>query len=171
MDIGQIVTAKKVDAHEGKLIATPDQKLVFIFLGTCPEFAHAQALPVMRQLGWTRGDMYEVAVDVIRGDDRISKRTLFQADDPIEAIHAACRFSRKVQEDECVATDHGGWYRDALHLNVVRFGMIDEEGQATNQRGDTLFHWKAAQGISPEDAAGVIIDGSQRVQKKVLRSD
>lgn len=147
--IGHVFTADSLQTHQGRLAATPNHKVVVIFMGTCPSNTVPRVMPVLKSLGWFRGDFYEVALDLVRDGMRESRRTVYQCEDPFEACEAAARFAHRQAYIENERSP--GWALDALLLNVVRFGEIDEEGCPQNSRGEILLEWKQSLGVSLED--------------------
>lgn len=148
--IGQVFTADSLQTHQGRLSATPNHKVVVVFLGTCPSNTVPRVMPVLKSLGWVRGDFYEVALDIVKDGERKSSRTVYQCEDPLEACEAAARFAHRQAYVENEKSP--GWALDALLLNVVRFGEIDDEGHPQNTRGEILLEWKQSLGTSLEAA-------------------
>lgn len=146
---GDILTANVLDSHIGKITSVPNQKLVLIFLGACPDNTVPRVMPMLRQIGWNRSDMYEVVLDLADTTSKkvtASPRTFFQCEDPLEACESAVRFAKHRLEDR-----NEFLFISAVLLNVVRFNEINDDGESTNERGQIVFHWTAQMGMSLDD--------------------
>jgi hypothetical protein len=126
-----VLTCDIVDAHIGKIGATPNHKLILLFLGTTHANAQPRPIPILRELGWKRCDFYEVSIDGYKSDGSVASwRTVYTAETAKESLQSAIRYAKARTEKV-----------KALLVSVVRYGEIGPEGHPEHVRGDALYHW------------------------------
>jgi hypothetical protein len=132
-DVIRLPEIQGVRAKEGS-------DLVLVFLGAC-ELADKPNVPIfLRQLGFARTHAFEVTLywlDAALGEETpcTATRHVYLAESPPEALAAACRFARAMNEAETELSLAG------LSLCLTRLGEIAPNGHPHNGRGQVFARW------------------------------